>query len=158
MRTVWAMHPNRTKRRLRKLLLSWERLGAYIAFSGERPELTPAAETDFLRAKIDIARSVGYLKFVEGTGGIGTEAVQREAQFTELLERFPSLHSALSTGEVAKKDLYYNWHSLYLFLHKVLGASPYEADNEAAAVRYGRRAETVITSARVASAGRRRTG
>ena len=155
-RRVWAMHPNRTKRRLRRLLLSWEKLGACISSSGTTQELTPDAETAFLRAKIDIARSVGYLKWLDGAGGIAREADQKEAQFIELLERFPSLHSARSAGEVARRSLYYNWHQLYLFLHKMLGASPYEAQNSAAAVGY--RVETMVAPGRIVSAGGRRTG
>jgi hypothetical protein len=155
-RIVWAMHPNRTKRRLRKLLLSWEKLGAYISSSGVGQELTPAAETAFLRAKIDIARSVGYLKLLDGAGGIAREADQKEAQFIELLERYPSLHSARSAGDVAKRSLYYNWHQLYLFLHKMLGASPYEAQSNAAAL--GHRVETMVAPGRTVSSGGRRTG
>jgi hypothetical protein len=149
------MHPNRTKRRLRKLLLSWEKLGAYISPSGADRELTPAAETAFLRAKIDIARSVGYLKLLEGTGGIAREAGQKEAQFIELLERFPSLHSARTAGDVAKRSLYYNWHLLYLFLHKMLGAGLYEAQDSAGAAALARRVETVIASGRGVSTGGR---
>ncbi len=150
------MHPNKTKRRLRRLLLSWEKLGAYVSASGAGQELTPAAETAFLRAKIDIARSVGYLKLLEGTGGIAKEAGQKEAQFVELLERFPSLHSARSAGEAARRNLYYNWHLLYLFLHKMLGASPYEARDRA--VGLGHRVETVITSGRTTSCGGKKAG
>jgi hypothetical protein len=149
------MHPNRTKRRLRRLLLSWEKLGAYLSSSGAGEELTPAAETAFLRAKIDIARSVGYLKLLDGTGGIAKEASQRETQFIELLERFPSLHSARMAGEAAKKNLYYNWHLLYLFLHKLLGAGLYETREGTGAAAFARRVETVIAPGKAVSTGGR---
>ncbi len=151
------MHPNRTKRRLRKLLLSWEKLGAYVSSPGAGQELTPAAETAFLKAKIDIARSVGYLKLLDGTGGIAKEADQKETQFIELLERFPSLHSARNAGEAARRNLYYNWHQLYLFLHKMLGADPYEARSGATAA-LGNRVETFVSAGRTVSTGGRRTG
>ena len=157
-RTVWALHPNRTKRRLRKLLLSWEKLGAYISSAGAGQDVTPMAETAFLRTKIDIARSVGYLKLLDGTGGIAEEADLKEAQFIELLERFPSLHSARNAGEAAKRNLYYNWHQLYLFLHKMLGASPYEARNSASAAAFGHRVETVVAARKAISSEGRRTG
>lgn len=150
-RTVWAMHPNRTTRRLRRLLLSWEKLGAYMSSQGGGEELTSKAETAFLRTKIDIARSVGYLKLLDGSGSIAREADQKERQFTELLEKFPSLHSAWSAGDPAKRNLYYDWHQLYLFLHKMLGASPYEAQKGAAAL--ARRVETVIPAKKTTSVG-----
>jgi len=155
-RTVWAMHPNRTTRRLRRLLLSWEKLGAYMSSPGAGEELTSAAETTFLRTKIEIARSVGYLKLLDGNGGITKEADQREVQFIELLERFPSLHSVRTADATARRSLYYNWHQLYLFLHKMLGADLYETRGSAAA--YARRVETVIGPGRTVSTGGRRMG
>jgi hypothetical protein len=133
------MHPNRTKRRLRRLLLSWEKLGTYVSSPGAHQELTTAAETAFLRTKIRVARSVGYLKLIEGTGDLGREAARRETEFIELLEKFPSLHSAMSADETARRELYHKWHSLYLFLHKLLGANPYETGHETAAAMFGRR-------------------
>ncbi len=156
LRTLWAMHPSRTTRRLRRLLLSWEKLGYFMSFSGDAQEPTPETERAFLKAKTSLARSVSFLRFIEGTGNIGREVAQKEAEFMELLERFPSLQSTRKTSEAARKELYYSWHSLYLFIHRILGANPYETENPSAAYKHTHFGRSDSDSGRLASAGGRR--
>jgi len=131
-RTLWAMHPNRTTRKLRKLLVSWENLGHHLSFSGSPSELSQAREHSFLRTKVTVAKSVGFLKSIQGVGDIRREAGLRERDFIEILERYPSLHAVMIVDEEEKTQLFRAWHSLYLFLHRVLGADPYEVGEESA--------------------------
>ena len=129
-RTLWAAHPNKTTRKLRKLLVSWEELGFFFSFSRTQPQLSPAAENSFLKAKVAVANSVSFLKSIHGMGDIRREASTKERDFIEILELFPSLHSALAVSEEDRRELFDAWHSLYLFLHRVLGADPYEVPGE----------------------------
>jgi hypothetical protein len=129
-RALWAAHPNRTTRKLRKLLVSWEELGFFLSFSGTLPDVSPAADKSFLKVKVAVAKSVSFLKSIRGMGDIGKEASAKEKDFMEILERYPSLYAALDATDEDKRELFVAWHSLYLFLHRVLGADPYEACGE----------------------------
>jgi len=129
-RALWAAHPNRTTRKLRKLLVSWEELGFFLSFSGTPPQLSPAAEQSFLRVKVAVAKSVSFLKSIHGVGDIGREAGFKEKDFIEILELYPSLCAALTVSTDEKRELFHAWHSLYLFLHRVLGADPHEVSCE----------------------------
>jgi hypothetical protein len=129
-RAIWAAHPNRTTRKLRKLLVWWEELGFFFSFSGAPSQVSPAAENSFLKVKVAVAQSVGFLRSIRGMGEIEREASARERDFIEILERYPSLYAASDATEEDKRELFIAWHSLYLFLHRVLGADPYEVSSE----------------------------
>jgi hypothetical protein len=140
-KAIWAAHPDRTTRKLRKLLVSWEELGFFFSFSGTPPRVSSATENSFLKVKVAVAQSVSFLKSIRGLGDIGREASARERDFIEILERYPSLSAASDTTEEDKKELFVAWHSLYLFLHKVLGADPHEVYGESLSFPVGRHGE-----------------
>jgi hypothetical protein len=129
-RAVWAAHPDRTTRKLRKLLVSWEELGFFLCFSGTLPDASPATDKSFLKVKVAVAKSVSFLKSIRGMGDIAREASAKEKDFIQILERYPSLYAALDATDEDKRELFVEWHSLYLFLHRVLGANPYEVSGE----------------------------
>jgi len=155
-RNLWALHPNRTTRRLRKFVILWEQLGFFMSFSGATNEPTPATERAFLNVKTRVAHSVNFLRFIEGIGNINREAAQREVEFMGLLERFPSLQAVQNTSEPKKKELYYVWHSLYLFIHRVLGASPREVEGPTSVYRHTHLGEAELRASGMMSAGNRR--
>ncbi|UCF78920.1 MAG: hypothetical protein JSW03_01200 [Candidatus Eiseniibacteriota bacterium] len=126
-RNLWTRHPNRTTRKLRKLLVSWENLGYYLGFASASPSQSPGTERAFLRSKVAIAHSAGFLRSIRGAGNVGREAYEMEGEFMKILEQCPSLSVVTRASADAKRELFYSWHTLYLFLHRVLGAYPYEA-------------------------------
>jgi len=138
-RTLWAAHPNRTTRKIRQLLVAWEDLGYFLSFSGAPLELSRASENSFLKVKVNVARSISFLRSIHGVGDIGREANAKEREFIEILELYPSLYDASSASDENKRELFQAWHALYLFLHKLLGAEPYEVTGEAALVTTGLR-------------------
>jgi len=148
-RTLWAAHPNRTTRRLRKLLVAWEELGFFLSFSGAPPHLSPATENSFLKVKVAVAKSVSFLKSIRGIGDIAREAHAKEKNFIEILELYPSLYAASNVSDEDKRELFYAWHSLYLFLHKVLGADPYEVSGESVPLATDSRGQAAATRTNV---------
>lgn len=138
-RILWAAHPNRTTRKIRQLLVAWEELGYFLSFSGVPLEMSRANENSFLRVKVNVARSISFLRSIRGIGDIGREANAKERDFIEILELYPSLYAASSVSGEDRKELFHAWHSLYLFLHKLLGADPYEVSGEAVSVSIGMR-------------------
>lgn len=137
---LWARHPNRTTRKIRQLLVAWEELGYFLSLSGTPIEPTAANESAFLKVKVNVARAVSFLRSIRGIGDIGREANAREKEFTQILELYPSLYAASSASDEDRRELFQAWHSLYLFLHKLLGADPYEVYGEGSAVTIGRSA------------------
>jgi len=129
-RALWAAHPNRTTRKLRKLLVSWEELGFFLSLAGTLPDTCPAADKSFLKVKVAVAKSVSFLKSIRGMGDIAREASTKERDFIQILELYPSLYAALDATDEDKKEVFVAWHSLYLFLHRALGAEPYEVSGE----------------------------
>ncbi len=131
-RRMWARHPKRTTRKVRKLLVSWENLGFFLGFAGTTPQVSARAEKAFLKSKVAIAHSTSFLRSIEGTGNVGREAYEMEGAFIRILERCPSLSVVSAASKEAKRELFYSWHSLYLFLHRLLGAYPYEVSPQTA--------------------------
>jgi len=129
-RALWAAHPNRTTRKLRKLLVSWEELGFFLSLAGTLSDTGPAADKSFLKVKVAVAKSVNFLKSIRGAGDIAREASAKERDFIQILERYPSLYAALDATDQDKKEVFVAWHTLYLFLHRALGAEPYEVSGE----------------------------
>jgi hypothetical protein len=123
---MWARHPRRTTRRLRRFVVSWERLGFFLGFAGTTPRVSAGTEKAFLKSKVAIAHSTSFLRSIEGTGNVGREAYEMEGEFIRILERCPSLSVVSTASKEAKRELFYSWHSLYLLLHRLLGAYPYE--------------------------------
>jgi hypothetical protein len=125
-RNVWAHHPNRTTRKLRKLLVSWEMLGFFLGLAGSAPQVSSKTEKSFLKSKVDIAHSTSVLRSLGATGNLGREAYEMEREFIRILELCPSLSVTAKIPREARRELFYSWHSLYLFLNRLLGAFPYE--------------------------------
>ncbi|KPJ61236.1 MAG: hypothetical protein AMJ46_02740 [Latescibacteria bacterium DG_63] len=132
LRNLWARHPNKTTRKLRKLLVSWEKLGYFLGFAGTTPQVSLKKERAFLKSKVAIAHSTNFLRSVGGAGNVGREAYEMEGEFIRILERCPTLSALAASTREAKRELFHSWHSLYLFLHRLLGAYPYEITGKTA--------------------------